>query len=97
MPVAPKVIRRPEFPQTEQAQDEHHREEQEPDFVNRVAAVENKSGRNGHRERGQTTNIASDERLEFQRQTNANDADENNRQAQRPDISSEQESAEKRT
>ena len=67
-----------------------HREELQPDFVDGVAAVENESRRDRHRERGQPADIASDERLEFHREMNARNADQHNRQAQGPDVSPEQ-------
>ena len=41
---APKVIRRSKLPEAEQAENEHHREEHEPYFVDRVASVKNKPG-----------------------------------------------------
>ena len=62
----------------------------QPDFVDGIAAVENESGRDGHGQRRQPADIAADERLEFHRQIDANDADEDHRQAQGPKISPEQ-------
>ena len=41
---APKIIRSPKLPEAEQSENEHHREEHEPYFVDRVAAVKNKPG-----------------------------------------------------
>ena len=61
MPGAPEIIRRPASPESEQSQDEEHREEQQPHFVDRIAAVENETGRNRHRERGDPADISSDE------------------------------------
>ena len=86
----PKVIRRSKFPQTEQPKNEQHREENEPDFVNRIAPVKNETGRDRHRERGHSAYASSDERLEFQREPDADDAYEDNGQTQRPDVPSEQ-------
>ncbi len=90
MPSAPEIIGGAAPPQSEQPQDEEHREELQPDFVNRITAVENKSGRDGHGERGQPADVAPDERFEFERQKNANDADQHHRQPQGPDVAPEQ-------
>src|ERR1700730_18610065 len=83
---APEIIRRSKFPQTEQPENEQHREENEPDFVNRIAPVENETRRDRHGQRGYSAHASPDEWLEFQREPDANDAYEHDRQTQSPHI-----------
>ena len=78
---APKVIRRSKLPKTEQAENEQHREEYQPHFVDRVAPVENETGRDRHGQRRHATDASSDERLEFHSEPNAGDAYEHDGEA----------------
>src|SRR5207244_312383 len=87
---APKVIRRPKLPETEQSENEHHREEHEPHFVDRVASIKNKSGGDRHRKCRQSAHVSSDQWLESQRKPNAANAYNDNRQPQRPKVSAKQ-------
>src|SRR5437867_9392354 len=47
----PEVIQPTQFPQAEQSQDEHDREEFQPHFVNCVASVKDESRRDRHGQR----------------------------------------------
>src|SRR5205823_2502363 len=76
--------------QPDHPQNEEHREKLQPDFVDRIAAVEYESGGDGHRQRGEPADISPDERFEFQGQIKTADADEHDRQTEGQDMSPEQ-------
>src|SRR4051812_11598055 len=92
---APQVTDGSPLPEAEQPENEKHRKEEEPDFVDGIAAVENEARRDGHGERGDPADIAADEWLEFQRQMNRKNAGQHDRQPDRPDIPPQQSLANK--
>ena len=89
-PQAPEIIRSAAPPQSEQPEDEKHREELEPDFVNRIAPVEDEPRRDSHRKCRHPAHVPPDERLKFHREINAKNAHEHHRNAQGQDISPKQ-------
>src|SRR3954447_11659220 len=58
--------------------------------MNRVAAIENKSGRYRHREGREPAHVPADERLEFHREMNGKDAGQHDRQPDGPEVSAEE-------
>src|SRR6476619_7600670 len=92
---APEVIHSSALPKPEKAKNEEHRKHEQPDFVDRVAAVEDESRRDRHGERGPAADIAADERLEFHREMDRENAGEHYRQTERPDVSAEERLADK--
>ena len=89
-PGAPEKICGPEFPESERAVEKEDGEEQQPDFVNGIAAVKNEAGRSCHRDRGESVDGFADKRLKFQREPDAANADEYDRQPQGPEIAPKQ-------
>ena len=55
-----------------------------------ITPVEDEPGRHGHGERGKSTDTASHQRFKFQRQPDATNTHEHNRQTQRPQVSAQQ-------
>ena len=58
--------------------------------MNGVTAVENETGRDRHRQRRDSTDVFSYEWLKLQRHPHTSDADQHDRQTQRPHIASKQ-------
>src|SRR5205085_4785406 len=85
-PRAPEIVDSSSLPQTQQTQHEKHGEYDQPDFVDRVTAVENETGRDRHGEGGEPAHVTADERFEFQGEMDRENAREHDGQPDRPHI-----------
>ena len=83
---APEITSRPKLPETEQAEDKEHREEQEPDFMDCVAAVKDKAGRYRHGQGRDPAHPRPTSGSNFNVTKIDSDAGQHDRQAQREDV-----------
>jgi hypothetical protein len=77
-------------PQRDGAPREEHGEKHEPRFVEGIAPVENARGRNGKGQGGPARGLASEPTTEQEKDRHAEQAGDDDRQAQRPEIAPEQ-------
>ena len=77
-------------PQRQATPSEKHGEEHEPRLMDGISSVENAGGRNGEGQRGPAGGLASEPSPEHEKDRNAEQAGDDYRQAQSPEIAPEQ-------
>ena len=86
----PEVSRFSRGRDPENSPESDNQKQDHPGFVNRVAIVKNKTGRNRHAERGQIADDPTEEWSKEKNPENGNQTCQNDRKPQRPEITAEQ-------